>query len=447
MRPKEKGHRSLQSEVHEPEPERFQNHQPTTAAMVYFALTCAMIFAAGVHGRRWLPPLPVENGCHQATPELDFFRVEGEAVILEFPIFMQTLELRGIAPPPGQYVISGNNGTYGNEGRIQQHGGELWLLPARPSDAGEYTCTYRNETYCVSGRVTLHMYESYSADIKTISYGWSATVGERVEFYCPALERFNKTGRPIEWHRGADFTARLKVRDTLTIPAVKHSHAGVYTCRLTVLINNLPYTVSRAYLLHVEGSDPAVTASRPVVTTPSGPGQPSSSTLSAVSVVKPPMIVSPVNGTVFESSHGSGLELFCLVVTECQQVDSTVVTWLVNGQSVESTYLDRRALQGGRRVTRVPERCQIEVRFVISAMTEEDEKTEMKCVTQNAGGKQEVVTMLRLEDDTFTWLVVGVVTASCFLTVVCVFLYVLFKPKTKKKMDYILARQSSTFSI
>lgn len=32
-------------------------------------------------------------------------------------------------------------------------------------------------------------------------------------------------------------------------------------------------------------------------------------------------------------------------------------------------------------------------------MTEEDEKTEMKCVTQNTGGKQEVVTMLRLEGE------------------------------------------------
>ncbi|XP_014329400.1 interleukin-1 receptor type 2 [Xiphophorus maculatus] len=420
--------------------------------MDYFVLTCAMmIIAAGVHGKRWLPSLPVENGCYRVSPEVEVFRVEGEAVILYFPIFVRSLKLRDIAPPPAQYVISRTDGTeqtaYEDEGRVQQHGGELWLLPARPSDSGEYTCTYRNETYCVTGSITLHVYESYSADIKTLSYGWSATVGEKVEFYCPALDRFNKTGRPIEWHRDFNSAPLQPGRASLTIPAVKRSHAGVYTCRLTVLINNLQYKVSRAYLLHVEGSDPAVTTSMPVVTTPSGPGQPSSSTLSTVSLVKPPVIASPINGTVFESSHGSGLELFCQVVTECQLADSTVVTWLVNDQSVESSYLDRRALQGERRVTRVSERCQIEVRFVISTITEEDEKTEMKCVTQNTGGKQEVVTMLRLEDTTFTWLVVGVVTAACFLTVVCVFLYVLFKPETKKKMDYILARQSSTFSV
>lgn len=47
-------------------------------------------------------------------------------------------------------------------------------------------------------------------------------------------------------------------------------------------------------------------------------------------------------------------------------------------------------------------------------------------------------------DSTFTWLVVAVVAASCFLAVVSIFLYVLFKPKGKRKMDYILARQGST---
>lgn len=46
---------------------------------------------------------------------------------------------------------------------------------------------------------------------------------------------------------------------------------------------------------------------------------------------------------------------------------------------------------------------------------------------------------------TFTWAVVAAGAVTSFLTVVSVFLYVLFKPRRKKNMDYFLARQSSTF--
>lgn len=45
------------------------------------------------------------------------------------------------------------------------------------------------------------------------------------------------------------------------------------------------------------------------------------------------------------------------------------------------------------------EGCQIELRLVVVAMTDEDVKTELKCVTQNQGGRQEVVTQLQLEGE------------------------------------------------
>uniref|UniRef100_A0A3Q2PQD7 Interleukin-1 receptor type 2 n=1 Tax=Fundulus heteroclitus TaxID=8078 RepID=A0A3Q2PQD7_FUNHE len=409
--------------------------------MVCLPWMFALVIAAGVHGSPLLPRLPMEDGCYKVSPEVEIFRVEGEAVILHFPMFMRVLEVRKIAPPPAEYLISRSNGTdqttYRSEGRVQQQGRELWFLPARPSDSGEYTCTYRNETYCVTGSITLHVYESSSVDIEKLSYPWPAFVGEKVEFICPSLDCFNNTDRSIEWYKDSSPAPLRPGRATLMIPAVKRSHAGVYTCQLTVLINNQQYKVSRSFLLHVKGwccaislmYEPFPEECRPDYT------------------VKPPMIVSPINGTTFESSHGSGLELFCHVLTECQLADSTVVTWLVNGQSVELSYLDMRALQGGRRVTLESERCQIELRLVISIITEEDARTEMKCVAQNAGGRQEVVTMLQLEDTTFTWLVVAVVMVSIFLAVISAFVYVLFKPKTTKKTDYILARQSSSFSV
>lgn len=43
------------------------------------------------------------------------------------------------------------------------------------------------------------------------------------------------------------------------------------------------------------------------------------------------------------------------------------------------------------------EGCQIEVRLIVLAITEKDTSTELKCVTQNQAGRQEVVTLLQLE--------------------------------------------------
>lgn len=57
------------------------------------------------------------------------------------------------------------------------------------------------------------------------------------------------------------------------------------------------------------------------------------------------------------------------------------------------------------RVTRVSQGCNIELRIIIAAVSEEDDKTEIKCVTENIGGRQEVVTRLRLEGGwSFLWM-------------------------------------------
>ncbi|KAF6730328.1 Interleukin-1 receptor type 2 [Oryzias melastigma] len=230
------------------------------------------------------------------------------------------------------------------------------------------------------------------------------------------------------------------------IPAVMPMHAGLYTCQLTVLINNQHYKVSRALHVHVQDLETTPTTSK--TSTTSSVGVLSSSTFSTSKNVKPPAIVSPLNGTIFESSHGSGLEMFCQVLTECLTADSTLVTWQVDDQSVESSYLSRRALQGGREVTRVSTVCQIELRLIIAEISEEDDQTEIKCVAQNMGGRQEVVARIKLEDGNVTWVIVAAVALFCFLVVVSIFLVVLFKPnEKKKKMDYFLARQSSTFSV
>ncbi|XP_063355623.1 interleukin-1 receptor type 2 [Pelmatolapia mariae] len=426
--------------------------------MVFLPLTCAVVIISCVYGRPPLPPLPTKDGCYLVDPEVAIFRVEGEAVILSFPIFRHVLEVRNIVPPTAEYSITKDNETQGTnyqgEGRVQQQDNQLWLLPALASDSGEYTCTYRNETYCVTGSIKLHVYEPTSVDMKKLTYKVTAPVGKELTLKCPSLRNFNKTDSVIEWYKDSNTTAPppgkagsfQQHRGKLMIPAVKRTHAGIYTCKLRVRINSQQYKVSRVFLLHVQGPDPEITTKStvPNFSVTSDPGLISTSTVNTP-IVQPPVIVSPLNGTIFESPHGSGLELFCQVLTECQTADSTEVTWLVNSQTVESSYLDKRALQGGRRVTRVSKGCQIELRLIVEPITEEDEKSELKCVTQNKGGRREVVAQLRLEDSTFTWVVMAAGAVISFLTVVSVFLYILFKPRRKKNMDYFLARQSSTF--
>ncbi|XP_059199273.1 interleukin-1 receptor type 2 [Centropristis striata] len=434
--------------------------------MVRLVLMFAAIIIEYVYGFP-LIPLSVKDGCALVSEEVNLNRMEGEAVILSFGAFESVLKAHNIASPTAKYLITKENGTedaaYQGGGRVQQHNKQLWFLPAQAADSGEYICTYRNETYCVTGSIKLQVYESNSVDMQKLSHPATAIVGEYLRLSCPSLDDFNVTGRMIQWHKDSSLNVPQRgraapfsqERGRLIIPAVRRSHAGVYTCQVRVLINDKQYKVNRILMLTVEGLDPVTTTTTTTTTTTSvpglsmtyNPGLISSRRYSTIHtpVIQPPVIVSPVNGAIFESVHGSGLDLSCTVLTECQMADSTVVTWLVNDQSVESSYLDGRAVQGGRRVTRVSEGCHIELRLVVIAMTEEDVETELKCVTENQGGRQEVVTQLHLEDSTFTWLVVAVVAVSCFLTVVSVFLYILLKPKRKNKMDYFLARQNSTF--
>ncbi|XP_035764908.1 interleukin-1 receptor type 2 [Neolamprologus brichardi] len=311
--------------------------------MVFLPLTCAVVIISCVYGRPPLPPLPTKGELAAAT--------------------LHTL-----------HTMLGR---------------------------------YRNETYCVTGSIKLHVYEPTLVDMKKLTHNVRAAVGENLTLECPSLRNFNKTDSMIKWYKDSNTTAPPAGRagsfqqhvGKLMIPAVKRTHAGIYTCKLRVRINNQQYKVSRVYLLHVQGPDPEVTTKStvPNISVTSDPGLISTSTVNTP-IVQPPVIVSPLNGTVFESPHGSGLKLFCQVLTECQTADSTEVTWLVNSQTVESSYLDKRALQGGRRVTRVSKGCQIELRLIVEPITEEDEESELKCVTQNKGGRREVVAQLRLED-------------------------------------------------
>ncbi|KAL6100367.1 il1r2 [Pungitius sinensis] len=424
--------------------------------LVLLGLLGLLLPPAGGAATREAPP--TADGCYLASPEVNLLRKEGEPVVLSFPFFENELERLHVAPPGARCLITGGNGTeggaYQGEGRVQQRQNQLWFLPARAEDSGEYLCTYRNASCCVRASIRLQVHRDPPAEQSFFPVG--AVVGEHLRLPCPSMKDFNTQGL-VKWHkdsappRSGRAGSFLQDGGRLLIPAVRRAHGGVYTCRLRVLIDQRPFEVSRTVVLTVEGVDPVTSSTSssilptssstlPTSTTTSSSSSSSSSSLHTVGL---PVILSPQNGSVFERVHGSALLLSCTVLTDCRAAEETEVTWLVNQRSVESSYLEGRAQQLGRRVTAAPDGCRIELRLVVVAMTDDDVQTELRCVAQSPGGRQEVVSRLQLEDPTFTWLVVSAVVASCFLTVVSVFLFVLLRPSGKRNMDYFLARQSS----
>lgn len=87
------------------------------------------------------------DGCYVTSSEVGLFRVEGEAVILSFPMFSRVLQVRKIAPSSARYIITKGNGSKpvadGDQERVVQSDNQLWFLPVKASDSGEYICTYR----------------------------------------------------------------------------------------------------------------------------------------------------------------------------------------------------------------------------------------------------------------------------------------------------------------
>nr|XP_040056905.1 interleukin-1 receptor type 2-like [Gasterosteus aculeatus aculeatus] len=371
-------------------------------------LAALLPLPAGGAATRQAPP--TTDDCYPASPEINLLREAGEPIILSFPFFESELERLHVAPP-ARCLITGRNGTYQGGGRVQQRRNQLWFLPARAEDSGEYLCTYRNASCCVRASIRLQVYRSGSAARHKLSFPVLALVGERLRQPCPSVKDFRDVQGLVEWRkdsappRSGRAGSFLQDGDQLLIPAVRRAHQGVYTCHVHALIDQRHFEVSRTVVLSVE--------------------------------VRPPVILSPQNGTVFESLHGSTLALSCTVLTDCRAAEETAVTWLVDERWAESSYLE------GRRVTGAPDGCRVELRLVVVAMTEEHTQSELRCVARNRGGQQEVVARLQLEDSTVTWLVVSAGAVSCFLTVVSVFLFVLFRSSGKRNMDYFLARQSS----
>lgn len=63
------------------------------------------------------------------------------------------------------------------------------------------TFVSRNETYCVTGSIKLHVYEPTLVDMKKLTHKVRAAVGENLTLECPSLRNFNKTDSMIKWYK------------------------------------------------------------------------------------------------------------------------------------------------------------------------------------------------------------------------------------------------------
>ncbi|XP_051761812.1 interleukin-1 receptor type 2 isoform X1 [Ctenopharyngodon idella] len=384
--------------------------------------------------------LALKGSCVVVGPEIPEYQVQGEAVIIRFPFLEDAINYRKLQVDNSSTFhidhinLRNQSNLKSCRDRVKQSGRGVQLLPSHPSDSGTFTYTLRSNTFCLTGSISVTVYE---AEEPNTMMTYNARVGEDTKINCPHL-RYFKRKENLMWYKDFQSTALPVGRGQYTIErgiilSIKNMSVkdqGFYTCRLNVIFNNTRYNVSRTWRVQV--SAPVSESAAPEVVTSNNLNAFTSSGYSF------PYIVFPVNGSFIESHFGSRLAISCVVRVGNQSAQSTDVTWLVNGQPVENSHLGARAFLTDKSITG----NHLEVQLVILELQQEDNWTELKCICQNQDQKQEVVTQIKLEDSEPLWMVIAAIS-SCFILVVCVFLYHLCQ-KPKKRGDYIQAQQDST---
>ncbi|XP_018595383.1 interleukin-1 receptor type 2 [Scleropages formosus] len=378
--------------------------------------------------------LPVTENCLQVS-EIEEFHLQGEAVVLSCPKAERVVLKNRLLHTPGytQHFAGAAMRPLDTNGRVRDRGRRLWFLPAQTSDTGNYTCVFRNRTFCIAGIISLQVYERKGPHLDMISYPNFVFPGHTGLVVCPNLKEYNRTGN-LQWFKEST-PIELSVNGTryhqqeanvLAIQDINPQDKGFYTCELWILFDQTRFKITRTIKLVVAAPEEETTTlqTSPAVI-PTRPPH-------------PPEIVYPAHGDVFIAIIDSTLEIPCRVSTGDQPANSTEVTWLVNGLNIEESVLRGRAFLGERVISR-SERTLIELKIIILELHEEDSSAEIKCVARSPGGRRDVVAQVRVEDP-FVWLTVGCIGAAAFLTTVSLFLYLLLKPERK---DYVLARQSS----
>ncbi|MCJ8732181.1 hypothetical protein PDJAM_G00208290 [Pangasius djambal] len=392
--------------------------------MMTFKIQCVIGFSVWLILHCGLAPacaVPLKAGCEVIGEELEDFHAQGEAMAITFPNLEANIWYRKLPVDNSTtfQLFHSKHHDLRNQGhRVIQKGRALWLLPCLPSDSGTYTYVFSSGMFCLTGSFTVTIYEKGREDMEMMSHPVSAKPDKDLTIECPHTNHFNRLESP-RWFKG--FHAGVPLingtrygilsGDALTIRNISAEDEGLYTCWLTVIFNNAQYNVSRTWKLQVLS---------PVTSVPE-------------SHTEPPTKSRDVTTT------SSSLVIECKAFVG-DESPGTELTWLVDGQLVDASYMRGRAFQETRRVSA----GHVEALLVFLEVHEEHTRAELKCVARNLSGKQEVVIQIKLEDSMLPWLVVAPVASCFFMLVVCVFLRLLCR-KQHKHNDYILARQNSTF--
>ncbi|XP_048048422.1 interleukin-1 receptor type 2-like [Megalobrama amblycephala] len=295
--------------------------------------------------------LALKGSCEVVGPEIPEYQVQGEAVIIRFPFLEDAINYRNLQVDHSSTFhidhtnLRNQSSLKSCRDRVKQSGRGVQLLPSHPSDSGTFTYTLRSNTFCLTGSISVTIYE---AEEPNVMMTYNAHVGEDTKINCPHLRYFTRKEN-LMWYKDFQSTALPVGRGQYTIESgiilsirnMSVKDQGFYTCRLNVIFNNTRYNVSRTWRVQV--SAPESESAAPEVVTSNNLNAFTSSSYSF------PYIVFPVNGSFIESHVGSRLEISCTVSVGRQSAQSTDVTWLVNGHPVENSHLGGRAFQTDKR--------------------------------------------------------------------------------------------------
>ncbi|XP_061090316.1 interleukin-1 receptor type 1-like isoform X1 [Conger conger] len=156
------------------------------------------------------------------------------------------------------------NGTqlFGHRGRIQVHGGMLWLLNTTLEDAGHYRCVVRTPAQCFEQVSELIVNETMPENcMQPFSTSEKQTTKTNGRLYCHILPTYMAivNSFSVLWYKGCKLIQdgekyEFVGNDALQVNNVSPSDAGFYTCHLNFNLSGTMGHIARTIDLQVKVS-------------------------------------------------------------------------------------------------------------------------------------------------------------------------------------------------